>query len=485
MSQELNQLRAAVEEIWEASRSTGLDPYPIHFEIVPATIMYEVGSYGLPGRFSHWTHGKAYHQMKTMYDYGLSKIYELIINTDPAVAYLLEGNSLVQNKLVIAHVIGHSDFFKNNAYFRHTNRQMAESAAVNAKRLRQYEFEHGAAAVEACLDAALAVQEHIDPNLRMRRKPDPEQDDDPRRHTSYDDLWDLEDTEDEAAETSRKPSPEKDLLYFLATRAPDLEDWQRDALSIIREEMIYFLPQMQTKILNEGWASFWHSRILREMGLSATEHLEFSRLHASVLSPSPRGTQINPYYVGFKILEDIERRWNGDMDEKERREYAESHHGREWTHSGEGRAKLFEVREVESDVSFLRNYLTERLVRELDLYIYERQGDEWVVVESDWRKVRDALVASKTNLGHPYIEVEDGDYRRARELFLRHRHEGRDLDLGYARHALEHVYHLWQRPVHVGTVIEEEPSVLSYDGEEHVLEVAGKRVEPEAAQEAA
>src|SRR5947209_15764739 len=140
MTSELDILAKAIEEIWEVGEQMQLDPFPIHFEIVPAKIMYEIGSYGLPGRFSHWTHGKAFHQMKTMYDYGLSKIYELIINTNPAQAFLMEGNSLIQNKLVIAHVIGHSDYVKLNAYFQHTDRQRAEMAGLNAERIRAYEF---------------------------------------------------------------------------------------------------------------------------------------------------------------------------------------------------------------------------------------------------------------------------------------------------------------------------------------------------------
>src|SRR3712207_1831816 len=192
MSTELDLLREAIHDIWAASESTGLDPFPIHFEIVPASVMYEIGSYGLPGRFSHWTHGKAFHQMKTMYDYGLSKIYELIINTNPAQAFLMEGNSLIQNKLVIAHVIGHSDFFKRNAYFQHTNRQMAETAGATAERIRAYEREHGEREVEEFLDAVLAIQEHIDPNLRIARKPVyPPSGKEVRRPrgTDYDDLW--------------------------------------------------------------------------------------------------------------------------------------------------------------------------------------------------------------------------------------------------------------------------------------------------------
>src|SRR5262245_48816064 len=155
MPNETELIAQAVDEIWKVGEQMQLDPFPIHFEIVPPAIMYEIGAYGLPGRFSHCTHWKAFHQMKTMYDYGLSKIYELIINTNPAQAFLLEGNSLIQNKLVIAHVIGHSDFFKNNAYFQHTSRQMAETAGVNAERIRSYEFHQGVDEVGQFLDAAL------------------------------------------------------------------------------------------------------------------------------------------------------------------------------------------------------------------------------------------------------------------------------------------------------------------------------------------
>src|SRR3954447_2545370 len=121
---EIERLRDAIDCAWDEARKFGLDPFPTHFELVPASIMYEFAAYGLPGRFSHRTHGRTYHQIKTMDDHGLSKIYELVINSNPAAAFLLENNSVLQNKLVIAHVLGHSDFFKHNAYFGHTNRKM-------------------------------------------------------------------------------------------------------------------------------------------------------------------------------------------------------------------------------------------------------------------------------------------------------------------------------------------------------------------------
>src|SRR3990172_11950560 len=142
MDTDLAALQTTIEEIWDTAQRLGLDPYPTHFEIVPAAIMYEFGAYGLPGRFSHWTHGKAYQEMKTMYDYGLSKIYELVINTNPCYGFLMDSNSLIQNKLVVSHVLAHCDFFKNNVYFSHTSRQMIESASVNSDRIRKYEFIH-------------------------------------------------------------------------------------------------------------------------------------------------------------------------------------------------------------------------------------------------------------------------------------------------------------------------------------------------------
>lgn len=467
---ETRDLEKAITKIWDIATRFGLDSYPIHFEVVPAPIMYEFGAYGLPGRFSHWTHGRAYQQIKTMYDYGLSKIYELVINTDPCYAFLLEGNTALQNKLVAAHVIAHCDFFKNNLYFEHTNRQMIENVSIHAERIRRYEFQHGRREVEEFLDSVLSIQEHVDPYVRLRKEePQRSVEEEPVAgprpvETPYDDLLELDDAPtfaDPATPRKFPAEPEKDLLLFLAEHAPNLKTWQRDVIHIVRSEMLYFVPQMQTKILNEGWASYWHARIMRELDLTEQEYVEFAHLHANVLAPSKR--QINPYYVGFKMLEDIERRWDNPTDE-ERREYGRS--------GGEGRAKIFEVRAQENDASFIRNYLTRELVDDLDLYIYKLEGDEWKVVEKNWEKIRDMVVASMTNFGNPYIVVEDGDHHRNSELLLRHIYEGQELDIDYAERTLRHVYHIWQRPVHLDTVLNEKPILLSFDGEKNSRKVS-------------
>ena len=451
------ELERRMEEVYRVADGYGLDPFPIHWEVVPAEVLHEFGAYGLPGRFSHWTHGRAYHRQKVLYDHGLSKIYELVINADPAYAFLLDGNSVLQNTLIAAHVVAHVDFFKHNAYFRATDRAMVEGAAAHAARIRRYEFAHGRGRVEAFLDAVLSLEEHVDPHPLPPRA-GPAGPPGPAREAApgpYADLLGLGEPAAAPAPPARRvpARPEKDVLRFLAEQAPDLEDWQRDVLEIVRNEMLYFVPQMQTKILNEGWASYWHSRIVRDLALSDREYVEFAQLHAAVLAPSRES--LNPYHVGLKVLEDVERRWDAPGPE------AVARLGRA---PGGGRAKLFEVRELESDAGFLRNYLTRELVQELDLYIYRVEGDRLVVVETDWEKIRDMLVGAMTNFGVPYVQVEDGDHKKARELYLKHAYEGRELDLAYAQRVLRQLHAIWGRPVHLETVLDDQPTVLSFDG---------------------
>ena len=455
---EIKAFEEATAEIMEVAKGFGLDFYDMRFEIVPADIMYTFGGYGMPTRFSHWSFGKAFHRLKMEYDLNLSRIYELVINNDPCYAFFLEGNTLIQNKMIAAHVLAHCDFFKNNVRFSRTNRQMVESMAASAERIRQYELEYGAEEVEKFLDAALAIQEHIDPSLLQppRRRPEPVHPAESKaekrsvRRTPYDDLWQLDElgkkTEKEPEKEERRrrfpEKPQKDVLLFIMEHSHDLADWQQDVLSIVRNDMLYFWPQIETKIMNEGWATYWHLRIMRELDLTEAETIEFAKLHSAVVQPSRH--VINPYYLGLKIFEDIEKRWN----EK----------------SGNGREKIFEVRELDSDISFLRNYLTKELVEELDLYLYQKVGQDWVVVEKDWEKVRDRLVMSKVNGGFPYIVVEDGDYLRNGELYLKHQYEGVELDLKYVERTLPYVYTLWGKSVHLETVVEERPVLFSYDG---------------------
>ena len=451
-------LERAIAEITEIATGFGLDFYPMRYEICPSEIIYTFGAYGMPTRFSHWSFGKQFHKMKLHYDFGLSKIYELVINSNPCYAFLLDSNSLIQNKLIVAHVLAHCDFFKNNIRFQNTKRDMVESMAATADRIRQYEIDHGKQEVETFLDAVLAIEEHIDPSLLRPTSTidlEDEEEEVPAPVTPYDDLWNLDEkpaAKKEIKKYKKFPQkPVKDILLFIQQYSRELEDWQRDILTMIREEMLYFWPQLETKIMNEGWASYWHQRILRELDLTPGESIEFAKLNAGVVQPSRTG--INPYYLGLKMFEDIEERFDNPTDEMKRR----------GVEPGSGRAQMFEVREVESDISFLRNYLTKDLVMREDMYLFQKQGKDYKVVDKEWKAVRDQLVNMRVNGGFPYITVNDGDYLRNGELYLKHWYEGIELDVKYLEKVLPYIYQLWGRTVHMETMIEEKPILYSYN----------------------
>lgn len=454
LNSELAKLEREIARIRDKASEFGLDFFDMRFEICPAEVLYTFGAYGMPTRFSHWSFGKSYHRLKTQYDYGLSKIYELVINADPCYAFFLDSNTMIQNKLVAAHVFAHNDFFKNNWRFRHTSRWMVESMASSADRIRAYEQEYGRAEVETFLDAVLAVCEHADPFRGSRRAAAEKEAAEPG--SPYDDLWSIGAPKpaEPAVKVKKIPAePQRDLLLFIMEHARDLTDWQRDIMSILREEMLYFRPQMETKIMNEGWATYWHARIMRELDLADEETLDFARMHAGVIHPSR--AHLNPYLLGLKIFEDIEKRWdNPSAEEKEKYQRP----------GGEGRQKMFEVRETETDVSFIRNYLTRDLVEKLDLYLFRKVGYQWKVTEKDWEKVRDGIAAGLTNCGIPYIYVINGDHNQAGELYLKHEYEGTELDAIHAHKTLEHIYRLWGRPVHLETVFDNRKFLLSYNG---------------------
>lgn len=427
---------ATDQEIWELARHEGLDPFPVRCEVVPASVLYEFAAYLIPGRMSHWSYGKAYHSMKTRYDYGLNKLYEMVINADPAYAFLLDSNSDLENTFVRAHVMGHVDFFRHNVHFSQTQRDMLEVVSRHADRVRQYEFEYGKSEVEGLLDAALAIQEHVVPPL----PPLAPRDNAPvvaQSDPGWTQLWKHE--ESRSYEVRPHEGGDRDVLRYIVAHSDQLDDWQRDVVGMVRDEMLYFWPQMRTKIMNEGWASYWHLRLMRCLDLDDADVVNYARLHASVTAPIPY--QLNPYAIGFAIFRDIAETKGDDA--------------------------LFLVRSVDDDVSFIRNYLTESLVDDLHLYLFGVDRDQIVVKTRHWEEVRAQLVASLVHAGIPVIEVEDGDFHRRGELYLIHRHEGIDLDLPYAERTLQHVRTLWGRPVHLETQSAGRRLVLTYDGQTH------------------
>ncbi|MES9685212.1 stage V sporulation protein R [Bacillus sp. AFS001701] len=459
-SYNLRELEYAIDEITEIAKGFGLEYFPMRYEICPSDIIYTFGAYGMPTRYSHWSFGKKFYKMKLQYDLGLSKIYELVINSNPCYAFLLDTNSLIQNKLIVAHVLAHSDFFKNNVRFSNTNRDMVESMAATAERIKQYEQKYGKKLVEEFLNAVIAIQEHIDPSIVRNRLTWQLEDDviiPLPRVGPYDDLWNLDNKKENITPVKPRkkkfpPQPEKDLLLFIQHFSRELEEWQRDILTMLREEMVYFWPQLETKIMNEGWASLWHQRIMRELDLTSGESIEYAKLNASVVQPSK--TSINPYYFGLKMFEDIEDKYNNPSEEMKKN----------GVKVGSGTEKIFEVRELESDTSFIRNYLSKEFVMNKDLYLFKKHGKEYKINDKSWVNVRDQLVNMRTNGGYPYITVDDGDYQKNGELYLKHSFEEIELDVKYLEKVLPYLYQLWGRTTHIETRMDGKTVLFSYDG---------------------
>lgn len=456
-----------IAEMERVAREQGLDFFPVVFETVTEKTMQNVCAYGLPTRARHWSYGRSYDHQKTYGEMGLSKIYEMIVNNNPSYAFMLDTNSPTQNLFIAAHCFGHSDFFKNNVLFKDTDRNMVRHAAEHAHRVDTYIDQYGIDAVERMMDIGFALDRHIDVHKGQFRRPYP------RRHVEvrkrprreFDDL--LRPQEDRKLSVERKvvnatlpPHPEKDLLWFLINYAP-LEEWERDVLDIIREEAFYFYPQAMTKIMNEGWASYWHAELMYLYdGVRPEEQIEFARTHEKVVQPGGNPFRVNPYYIGFRIFKDIEKRWD-ELHEKGESDIT-------------GREKIFQVRAEESDISFLRNYLTDELVRNMNLFTFGQldedddrgQADQESTFYEIKDRVRDEVVETLVRpMYHNYaprISIVDAS---AEKLVMEHRsRELGTLDFKYASRTLEYVWELWAAPVELRAVDDDgDEALLCFD----------------------
>ncbi|MGH7856990.1 MAG: SpoVR family protein, partial [Candidatus Binatia bacterium] len=250
-------------------------------------------------------------------------------------------------------------------------------------------------------------------------------------------------------------SPEEDIVAFIAQHNPFLADWERDLLTMVHEEARYFIPQIETKIMNEGWASYWHREILNALSLPQELHLEFLVRHNQVVRPIEGS--MNPYHLGLKVWEDIRRRYD-DPTPEEQRDYERPRE--------QGVKQMFEVRAADRDMSFLRRFLTEDLMRQMDLFQYEAKGNDLVISKvSDsegWKRVKEVLLRNVGMGGVPVIKIEDANYSNNRTLYASHDHDGRDLHLEYAEKTLSYLYRLWGREVLLESALAGKRSILSF-----------------------
>jgi stage V sporulation protein R len=471
------------QRIADVARSYGLDFFETVFEMVDTNQINTIAAYdGFPVRYRHWRFGMQFDRISKSSTWGLSKIYELVINNDPCYAYLLRGNMFVDQKLVMAHVYGHCDFFKNNAWFAPTNRHMVDELASHAVKIEAHARKVGFDEVEAFLDHCLSLENLIDIYAPYTPQNRDESADAEREVVRFDakpymdsfinppEFIAEQRKEIEEQRTRQEPfpvRPARDILEFLMEHAP-LRPWQKDVLGMVREEAYYFAPQRLTKIMNEGWASYWHSRMMTEQLLEPSEIIDFAERHAGAMAM--QGMQVNPYKLGIELFRDIEERWDKGRFGKEYEDCDDIEAKRRWdTGLGEGRKRIFDVRHTYNDVTFVDTFLTPEFCDEQKLFTWEfnpKTGRK-EITGRDFRKVKDGLLASLANGGQPVIEITEANHENRGELVLTHRFDQQELDTGYATQTLEHLHKLWTRPVHIETVLEGKPTRLSYDGEKH------------------
>ena len=432
----INDLQVWDEKIKKVANENNLDWYPISYEICDYYEMIGHMSYhGMPSHYNHWSFGKSFERTHQMYNLGQSGLpYELIINANPSIAYLMRQNDLYLQILIMAHCVGHSDFFKNNRCFKHTDAKNAVTRFRNARNRIQSYSENpliGEDAVEKFLDNLHTIRYQTERyNLkrlsqqeiknRMISKINSEKHKDKeRRKLNLDRL------------KGRLLESDHDLLAFLMDFGDHFEDWQLDIINIVREESHYFIPQVRTKILNEGWASFWHYKILHELDLPQEYHIPFLKMHNAVVRPHLGG--VNPYHVGFYLFQKIEREM--------------------------GLEECFLVRETHDDVAAIRMYLDEEDFRKLNLFTFSKDSEGSTFIDEvsdhdDWATVKNELIKNTGINSIPTIHIVN--LLSDRKMVLRHDHDGRDLELDYADNVVNSIRQLWPYEVALFTMIEGE-----------------------------
>lgn len=431
------------EIIESKAKKFGLDLYPQEFEIIGFNEMLGYEAYlGMPSKYPHWSYGKSYDKNKTLYSLNMTGLpYEMVINSDPCLAYLMRENTLLLQILTMAHVYGHNDFFANNRLFVEGTKAkgVIEMFKLDAEIIRGYinDPSIGYEKVEKVLDAAHAVRYQIPRVVGIKVLSDEElRDSIVSDYNSKKENKGILDIDEEIPfpDISKIPlEPCDDLLGFII-KYSSLEEWGKNILRIVKRETEYFIPQIETKIMNEGWASFWHYNILKSLNLEEGLHFEFLKRHNDVVAPILGG--LNPYYIGFKVFQDIEKRY--------------------------GREKVFEVRKNERDSSFLRRYLTRELCKELNLFQYAKKSFDYVIKEvpdeDGWIEIRNYLADTCGVASIPYIRVINLN-KRDFSLTLEHYFDGRELELSYAKETLKYVQDLWGHKVILLTKNKDEKSI--------------------------
>lgn len=469
-------IRKVYPKILQAVRDFGCDPYDTIVESLTYDEISEIASYGgFPVRYPHWSHGMEFEGMSRRYEFGMHKIYEMVINNDPCYLYILDSNPFVDQVTVIAHALGHCDFFKNNIWFEPTTKNALNEFANHGTRIKRYMERWGKDRVLQFIDWVLCIDDLIDPakawvmpKMQQAKIRDERKYRYPRRlkipetdglkHDYMEDWINPKNWIDKEYERIRRQEiieeleifkgGERDVLGFLMRNAP-LTIWQADILSMLYREAQYFYPQRQTKMLNEGWASFVDYNIMaRQRWAEASGIFHYAKHKAGVLGGKH---SMNPYALGFKLFLHIEDRWNKGRFGKEYEECDDAKKKREWdTKAGLGHEKVFEVRRWYNDVMAIHEFVDQEFVDDFEMFQYKkyplRDGSfEYRIESRDANVIKKLLMQQFVNGGRPDISLEDPNYGNKNLLFLQHNWEGRVLHRKYSQATLQAIWSIWTR----------------------------------------
>ncbi|MFN3295431.1 SpoVR family protein [Caldimonas sp.] len=470
----IEQYHAEIERV--AHQTYQLDTYPNQLEIITAEQMMDAyASVGMPVIYRHWSYGKQFIATEKSYRRGhMGLAYEIVINSDPCIAYLMEENTMAMQALVIAHAAyGHNSFFKGNYLFRMwTDASSIIDYLVYAKNyIAECEERHGVEAVEDLLDSCHALMNHGVDRYRRPQKLSLSQEQARREEREHylqqqvNDLWRTlprrgdRASEDEAASRRFPSEPQENILYFIEKNAPLLEPWQREVVRIVRKIAQYFYPQRQTQVMNEGWATFWHYTLLNTLydeGLLADGFMmEWLQSHTNVIFQPPVGHRaysgINPYALGFAMFSDLKRICEQPTEEDRR--WFPDIAGSPWLPTLDYAMRNFK------DESFVGQFLSPKVMRDFRLFAIRDDEDEpelevsAIHDDSGYRALRESL-SRQYDLNHrePNIQVWSVNLRGDRSLTLRHtQHHNRPLH-DSAQEVLKHVARLWGFDVHLDSV---------------------------------
>ncbi|GAB2893104.1 SpoVR family protein [Microbulbifer echini] len=460
--------------ISELADEFGLDTYPNQIEVISSEQMMDAySSVGMPVGYNHWSFGKQFISVENNYQRGLMGLaYEIVINSNPCIAYLMEENTMTMQALVIAHAsYGHNSFFKGNYLFRSwTDAGSIIDYLIFAKNyISRCEERHGLGEVEAILDSCHALMNY---GVDRYKRPYPisaieeerqQKEREEYRQRQLNDLWrtipKLGEGTEEAIEKRFPEEPQENILYFIEKNAPLLESWQRELVRIVRKLAQYFYPQRQTQVMNEGWATFWHYTLLSELyrRRRVTEGfmMEFLQSHTNVIYQpsfdSPYYNGINPYTLGFSIFSDLRRICENPTEED--RHWFPDIAGSNWRETLQ-----FAMRDFK-DESFILQFLSPKVIRDMKLFcISDNDQENEIVVsaihdESGYRQLRENL-AGQYNLGNrePNIQVYSVDTRGDRSLTLNHtQHRRRPLGKETPE-VLRHLHRLWGFDIHLNSL---------------------------------